>query len=302
MSTLKLFALEEPDFGPLSLELGLGVSVIVDERAPRLGRLAEILAGVRRSRGGRALLGERDLYTTREARASTWSLLPREEFTARDSEETVARVLGDIARWKGDHEPIEPRLDQAGLGRYAPARAAELDPEQCRALMLALALTARAPEALILHDPLACVPWLEEAFIVQRCRAQAQLCPVLVTTSALLDAARLGGSVSLLWGKNWITPRELVAPTPSWVAVSVRARPIRALANALAERAWITSFRVDAELPDGSSDSAPDAAGVLTLQGHDLAALSALVVNIALEQGTALELIEPLGRVPYGGR
>lgn len=239
MTELSFVAVTDEWLGPLTVRFEAGLNVLVGDPIP-LGRIVEVASGLRKPRRGQVTLRAESGEGT--ARASQIAaLLPSEELMALSSvEEALTAAIG-LRRLSVDARTV---LENAGLGQLAKRPPSGLDALERRAVMLALALSDGRAEAWVLYDPLASVPLVPKALILENCFAQARRKPVLVATPHWEDALLLGGRLfTFARGTLFTTP---VQPS-SGVSLSIRSKQARRLAGLLAAEPGVMGVVFDAE-------------------------------------------------------
>lgn len=195
MTELALDEIADDRLGPLTIRCGVGLTVLVADQRATLGRLLDIAAGARRPRRGRASLDGEDLYTSPEARRKLGALLAEEALPPRASVRESAQLALALRKPGADAEAL---LVEWGLGPLLGANPERLRAEQRRAVALCLALATPHAAALVLCDPLALASLLDPARIRDACWRAATRAVVVVGTTALEDAAALGGELELI--------------------------------------------------------------------------------------------------------
>ncbi|HEY8945987.1 MAG TPA: hypothetical protein VIM73_17080 [Polyangiaceae bacterium] len=239
MSDLLLEQVTDEWLGPITLRIEPGVTTLTGDPAP-LGRIVEILAGVRTPRRGKVtLVGPTDQANAASARVA--ALLPEEELVAAPD---VLRALAAALTLRGLE--LEPRtvLESAGLADLGGRRPARLDFLERRAVMLALALADVRAGGFVLYDPLSVSPLVPRGFVLDACLEHARTKPVLVASPHLEDALVLGGRLLTF-------ARGTVFAAPAWygsgASVHVRSKQARRLAGLLAEEPGVSGVLFDAE-------------------------------------------------------
>lgn len=240
MSALLLDGVVDDWFGPLTLRIDPGLSVLTGD-APPIGRIVELAAGVRAPRRGHVRLGERPLRD-RDVQRRVAALLPEEElFAAR----TVEQALAGILTLRGLPLTASDVLSRAGLEALAQRRPSRLHALERRAVALALALADPVAQALVLYDPLACSPLIRREEVLKACLESARDKPVLVATPHLEDALLLGGALlTFARGTVFATPAQRAG---QGVSIAVRSKQARRLAGLLADEPGTLGVVFDAE-------------------------------------------------------
>lgn len=265
--------------GPLDTRFSIGLSVVLGASADDLASLCELLAGVRPARRGRVLLDGDDLGSRPSARRRVLSLLRDEELFARN---TVQEALAEASALRGSHASVEDWLSEAGVADLAQRAPANLSPGERRAASLALALGDRA-DLVALYEPLLLVPRVPERFVLERCRSRAERALVVVLTTSLDHALRLGGSVLWLERGRLRGPTEAAPGVLHWFTARVKAATAQPLADALAQDPDVSGVVFDAQRN----------ASELWVQGADPERVAACICRLAHALGMALDGLRP---------
>lgn len=281
MSVLELNQVVDERLGPLSFRFQSGLSVVVGDSEGALGRLVELLAGVRRARHGHALLDGRDVFDTPSARRRISSLLPSEQLLPAPSVREAERLAAELrdATLKGK----SPLLEN-GLERFAGLPPERLGPSERRAVALALALGLDSADAVLLHDPFALRGWIAATLIAARCRALAQARCVVITTPHLDDAMALGGSACVFERGQLFPAAGIAVSTRPSAALGVRSPDAQRLSTLLANHPAVQRVGFDERRSPSE----------LSLHGAELTALSRALCEVVAAERIELEAFAPL--------
>jgi energy-coupling factor transporter ATP-binding protein EcfA2 len=262
----------------VSLQLGLGVSVVIGDETDGTGELVASCAGVRAQRRGRVTLDGIEPGSSPACRRRIASLLADE----RDA------PCGNVQGWL--QAPVESLgvSEQAVLEtcRVRPdRRLASLSAAEWRELALALALAHPNPALVVLHEPLAACAAGDSSRLLERLAALGRRSVVLVTTSSLAAARSLTASATYLLDRGLCSEAPRVAwpdnVTPGLgPRVSVEADAPRALVAALAQSPDVTEIAYDER-----------SASRVTLGGPDLERLATAVARAAVSAGVDVHLL-----------
>jgi ABC-type thiamine transport system ATPase subunit len=267
--------------GPLSLTFGSGLWVMLGDSAAALERVLEILAGVRRARRGRVLLGQKDVFETPGLRKRIASLLPEEALLPASS---VSQSLELAAELRGSSVRGGDLLERAGLARFASLPPERLSPAERRAVALAFTLEQRECDALLLHDPFSLSAWVPMERVVSHCRVLSERACVLVTTTRLEDAIALGGWPCRLERGRLVPNVGLGRGQGEAAALVVRTPDAPRLSRLLATHAAIHGVVFDERRSPRE----------LVIRGADLPALARSLCEVAHAEHIVLEAFAPL--------
>jgi ABC-type multidrug transport system ATPase subunit len=268
VSLLELRGLWSPPLKNLSATFGAGVHVVLGGEGDGSAELIELCAGVRRPRRGSILLDGAAPSDSPDARRRIGSLLPLEDW----------QTAGDVRRWAGEIGALHGFDLSAALQQSWPDLAlgrevGTLSSATRRELSLAAALALPEPQLVALHEPLGSSAAARER-VLARIVVLAEHCPVVITTSSVADARRLGGQLSVL--ERGVLVRSPESPWPDAVTPGLRVElwvetdaPRRLLAE-LATTEDVEGVQFDAQLGDR-----------LRLAGSDLERLSVAVARAA---------------------
>lgn len=186
-----------PQTPAISLNFAPGIHSLVTSRKDYAQALIECLAGLRQPLGspwsrGSIRLGASDPFASPGLRAQLGITLPTEPalpaaptlHAALDQILTLRLRLDTLATGSPHHIPFVESLLQ-----NAPH---SLTGEQRRRVALGLALSLRAPQALVLYQPLFNLNFDDAAFVLQRLRHYAESdVPIICVTATLADAEKL---------------------------------------------------------------------------------------------------------------
>lgn len=268
MSLLELRGLWSPPLKNLSASFGTGVHVVLGGDADGSADLIELCAGVRRPRRGGILLDGAAPSESPDTRRRIGSLLPLEDWHA----------TGDVRRWAGEVGALQgfdllPTLTQLWPDLELGRDVRSLSSGERRELSLAAALAVPEPQLLALHEPLGSSGAASES-VLARILTLAERTPVVIATSSVADARRLGGQLSVLERGVLVRSPESAWPdavTPGLrVELWVEADAPRRLLAELATAEDVEQVQFDARLGDR-----------LRLSGSDLERLSVAVARAA---------------------
>lgn len=263
----------------VSFVWGSGVLAIMGSPYDGVSTLLELLAGVAAPTAGRVLVEGRPPADVRN-RIAYVPLEPSLPESMRVDE--ISDLAADVRREA--RIPVEQRLAVLGIEGLAKRRARTLDVSEVRSVLFAFALTCPAP-VLLVEEPLAMLtpPAASRALEALRARAAAGA-SVVVTTSSVRDATRLGDRLAMLTG-GVLGPVHAAMPhfTPDAVTrlVVVVAPEAR------------TSPLVAALSEDPNVLSIESVARALIVTGRELVALAAAVTRAVATSGVEVEAIEP---------
>lgn len=280
MSELRFLGVQHAGLANLNASFAAGTHVVVGSESDGSGRLIELGAGRLEPESGRVLLDGVAPWSHAQTRRRIAAVFASETLLpARD----VAGAVGLSLRALGAARSARQVLDDAGLAHFADKRVSTLTPRETRAIALSLALSEPAPALLALHEPLSVVGIVSADFVLGTLSERsAKGAIVLCTASRLEDAARLGGSTSVLSHGAWHEPAFARPPLGS-VALRVRTAEPRRLAARLSEAPDISGV----EWPGGHE---------LIVHGSELESLARSVVGNARAEAiriTALKAEEP---------
>lgn len=230
MSTLAFEAVSHLELRALSAAFDAQRHVVLGTEADGTSTLLMLAAGFVPPAQGRVLLGSAAPSRSCALRRQVASLLADE---ALPPARTVGAALELALRARGDGRSAHSVLDLAGLAGWAVRRPSTLTPRDTRAVALALALSHPRPALLALHEPLAAVGALSQAFILDALTHFSGAI-VLCSASRLEDAARLGRIAGKLESGKWLGPEHALPPQAS-ITLRVRTPEPRRLAARLSE-------------------------------------------------------------------
>lgn len=266
-----------------------GVLALLGAPADGTTALLEVLAGAVPARGGQALvLGKSpELSRARIAYVPVDPALP-DALRVDEVCELAARVRGEPAL------PAAARLAPLGLERLADRRVKSLSPGEVRAVALAIALTSKAP-VLLVAEPLVGLDPSAPTRVIEALRARASAgAAVIVTTSSVRDATRLGDQLGML------TQGIFTHLPPSLAHVGVggaRLRVVVAASAATDVAPFVAALAAEPAI--GSIETAAyaatralHAAVAVLVSGADLLGVARAIAGAAAKTGVAVEAIE----------
>ncbi|HEY3665585.1 MAG TPA: hypothetical protein VGL19_06275 [Polyangiaceae bacterium] len=202
MIELSFDRVSHAELASVSGVLDSGCHVLLGSERDGTNSVVLLASGMVRPAAGRLTLGGRAPYASASTRRTIGALCADEQLpTARNAAGAVDLAL--CAR--GDARSAASVLDAAGLGYLAARRLRGLTAREARAVALAIALSHPEPRLLALHEPLALLDFMPERFLFDTLqRRAAQGAVVLVTTSRVEDAGRLGGEAHAIERGVWL--------------------------------------------------------------------------------------------------
>ncbi len=280
MTELRLTHAFAHGLGPLNAQFSIGLSVVLGASPRDLSSLCELLAGVRPPRQGHVTLDGEELGDRPSARRRVLSLLADEELLARSS---VREALSEACTLRGSRPAVDGWLAEAGVADLGSRSPGNLSPDERRAAVLSLALGTEAAALVTLYEPLLLVPRVSERFLIEGCRRRAEQAVVVVLTTSIEHALRLGGAVFWLERGRIEGPAEAAPGGLHWFTLSVRGGDAEALAGALAQ---------DPDVGGVGFDRQRNAAE-LWVRGSDPERLAACIGRHAHTLGIALDTLRP---------
>jgi ABC-type thiamine transport system ATPase subunit len=280
MTELRLTHAFAQGLGPLNAQFSVGLSVVLGASPKDLSSLCELLAGVRPPRHGRVTLDGEELGKRPSARRHVLSLLADEELFARSS---VREALSEACALRGSPPAVDAWLARAGVADLGSRCPENLSPDERRAVVLSLALGAEDAALVTLYEPLLLVPRVSERFLIEACRRRAEQAVVVVLTTSIEHALRLGGAVSWLERGRLEGPAEAAPGALHWFTLSVRGGDAEALGGALSQEADVAGVGFDRHRN----------AAELWVHGADPERLAACIVRHARALGIALDTLRP---------
>lgn len=266
--------------GPLNAQFSSGLSVVLGASPRDLSSLCELFAGVLPPRHGRVTLDGEELGNRPRARRRVLSLLADEEPFARTS---VREALSEACALRGSRPAVDAWLAEAGVADLGARSPENLSSDERRAVALSLALGAEDADLVTLYEPLLLVPRVSERFLIEKCRRRAERGIVIVLTTSIEHALRLGGAVFWLERGRLQGPVEAAAGALYWFTLSVRGGDAQALAGALAQDPDVGGVGFDAQRN----------AAELWVRGSDPERLAACIGRHARALGIALDALRP---------
>ncbi|MES1175741.1 MAG: ATP-binding cassette domain-containing protein [Myxococcales bacterium] len=236
MSTLAFEAVTHGELRGVSAAFGAQRQVVLGTESDGTSTLLTLAAGFALPAGGRVRLNGSAPSSSAAVRRQIAALFAEE---ALPPARTLSAALELALRARSDARSAHSVLDAAGLAPWAPRRPSSLTRRDARAVALAFALSHPRPALLALHEPLALVGVLSEAFIIESL-ARFETAIVLCTASRVEDAARLGRIVGALERGKWLDPQH-ATPQLASVTLRVRTPEPRRLAARLSEAPDITA-------------------------------------------------------------
>ncbi|MFW5738820.1 MAG: ATP-binding cassette domain-containing protein [Myxococcota bacterium] len=269
----------------LDLALPAGpIGALIATPADGATALSRVLSGTARPVSGTVRVAGQDPGRSPSLRQRMGVLL--DDATLPD----VGRVVDLLAltrTLRGGEAPRTEWFEPMRLQPLAKRKVPSLTRQERRSVALGLALAVPAPVLLLLYDPLGDVlhgstDWLRPLL---RARAEAGACVLVITPSAR-DAAALADDVATLEagriGRAMGQPdaEELIVGSP--VELLVWCDMARAFASALMLEPEIASL-------SWSGPGAP-----VRVHGRDIEACARAVARVALEQGVAVQAMQPV--------
>ncbi len=194
--SLLLEALTLTPLRRLQLALGPGMHALLGTPADGTDVVVELVSGAVAPKRGRCLVHGRAPHTDPAARSRVAAVAAHDRHPPAW---TVERHVKYALAARDDRRSATDVLAEYELASYARRRYSRLDAAERRAVALALALSHPDPLVIAAFEPLATIGGLPRELVVERLRARAERCVVLVCTSRATDAADLGAQVQLLY-------------------------------------------------------------------------------------------------------
>lgn len=254
----------------VTLEVAAGVHAVLGSPADGTGLLCEVIAGTAAHRGTRRVLGLTAGGHERIAHVSLEAPLP--EALRVDEVCILAADLRAEPRVFADERLA--LLDASALARRTVK---SLSAEERRTVSLALALTSKRVDVLLVEEPLGGLALAPPAKVAEALRARAGT--VIVTTASARDAALVAGTFGLLAAGKYRALADLREVAPS-MRIVVRDRAA-ALIAALGEEVTRVESRM---LASGAS--------VIHVTGSG--DLARVVTRAVASTDADVELVEPV--------
>jgi ABC-2 type transport system ATP-binding protein len=230
VSRLSFDAVSHGELRAVSASFDAQRLVVLGAEADGTSTLLALAAGAVPPAQGRVLLDGSAVNRSAALRRQVASLLAEEALPPARS---IRAALELALRARNDARSPHIVLDAAGLAPFADRRPQTLTRRETRTVALALALSHPRPLLIALHEPLALVGALSEAFILEAITRFAGAI-VLCSASRVEDAARLGRVAGKLESGQWLGAEQALAPLAS-ITLRVRTPEPRRLAARLAE-------------------------------------------------------------------
>ncbi len=270
MSELVLERVWSPPLKNVSVQLGIGLHVVLGHELDGTGDLVELVAGLQRPRRGVVSL---------DGHAQSASPAGRRRIAALLASEAVSGT-GDVRRWL---------TEIAELRGFAAARALELLPAELepgrtlvsltsserRKLALCLALGQDDPALVALHEPLAASPSGSTAGVLARIHELSASAVVVIATASIADARRLGGTLYVL--ERGVLARKL---PHAWPAAVTPGLDVFLWVDSQAPRALLAELAGQPDVLEARYDERQG--GRLMLRGADLERLALAVARAAV--------------------
>jgi len=282
--TLELTLVSAPPLVGVSQRFEPGTHVVLGTPEDGIAALVALVSGITAPKSGRVRVADQDPRRAPAIRKRIGALLEAEErMPGRSVRDGVDRAL----RHHGGGDGAQA-LAALGIDRWATRPARELSARERRSVALAVALAVPSPALIALHEPLADVPGVERASVLDALGERAAAgAVVLCTTASVRDALELGGSLSVAVRGRLV--RQLAISAASELApragteLLVHAEPMRPLIAALAADAATLSVRwSDREAPHQ-----------LAVSGAGLEQTATAVLRAARASGVRIRALAP---------
>jgi ABC-type multidrug transport system ATPase subunit len=281
MTLLLLEAVESPPLSRFWLARDAGVHVLLGAAHDGTEELFSLLAGDKRPRSGRILLGNEPLHGRPDLRRQIGLVSATGDLPPARSVRDSVRMALSLRQSKAAEDAV---LGPLGLGSLLDRTTKSLLRGERRAVTFALALSIDTPLLVVVVEPLVDMASLARMALRHALAGLATrgAC-VLCLTSSLRDASELATSVEVLTSGQLVRSldqRAMIEPLPGLpVELVVRAREARRLIAPLLEDQRVTALRYDDQRGTGE----------LVLSGADARTLSLSVSRAATELGVAVE-------------